>query len=372
LFVDMDPTAPAEAPAVAVAVDASTDGSVGVAPAGSVTESLFAAGGPPHPHHTAKRQEAAALLALWSALVLTEGTVRFVLTSPAQDLFPADRPVSVLPPFLPFLAALSECLFGLTGVFVGVGAAFFNLHNRAVTLAFLGSQTVLSWFVFIIYVFLIPSYRARYLEAPIFPFDTLGASRAFITMGIFTSVSLCLALQGGQFAFGMRLLGHQSPPGKASAAHAAKAAARGVFWNGNMVFGGVSTVVAGVLLLANAAGDGGTGRLDGVFVAPPHVGVFPLTTLFCGLTMAAAGAVGVVASFRPAWFRAALIYTAVAYVYMYLNFTIVQVGAIRPSGPPQAAAFHAGLVLLTALIGPYFAYQAKAARVEGASVAMTA
>jgi len=187
--------------------------------------------------HVFKRQEAGALLALWSALVLTEGTVRFILTSPSQDLFPADRPVNVLPPFLPFLAALAECVFGLTGLLVGLGAAFFNAHSRLVTIAFLGSQIVLSWFVFIIYVFLIPSYRAHYLSEPVFPFDTVGESRAFLAMGILTSVTLCLALQGGQFAFGVRLLGHQSPPGKASAAQAAMAAARGVFWNGNMVFG---------------------------------------------------------------------------------------------------------------------------------------
>jgi len=315
--------------------------------------------------HTAKRQEAAALLALWSALVLTEGTVRFILTSPAQDLFPADRPVNVLPPFLPFLAALAECVFGLTGVFVGVGAAFFNAHNRTVTLAFLGSQTVLSWFVFIIYVFLIPSYRARYLEDPIFPFDTLSASRAFIIMGIFTSVTLCLALQGGQFAFGMRLLGHQSPPGKASATHAARAAARGVFWNGNMAFGGLSTAVAGGLLLANAAGNADGGRLTALFGAPPHVGVFPLMTLVTGLLMAVTGLVGVAASVTSGLVRPFLALTGVNYAFAYLNFTIVQVGAIRPTGPPQAGAFHSGLVLLTALIGPYFAYVARTARAEG-------
>ncbi|OSX78032.1 hypothetical protein BU14_0125s0020 [Porphyra umbilicalis] len=314
--------------------------------------------------HVFKRQEAAALLAVWSALVLTEGTVRFILTSPGQDLFPADRPVNVLPPFLPFLAALAECVFGLTGLLVGVGAAFFNAHSRLVTIAFLGSQTVLSWFVFIIYVFLIPSYRARYLTESVFPFDTLGESRAFLTMGILTSVTLCLALQGGQFAFGVRLLAHQSPPGKASAAHAAKAAARGVFWNGNMVFGGVSTAVAGLLLLSNTAGRGGAGRLDGVFAAPPHVGVFPVLTLLTGLSMVATGLSGMAACVAHKLLKPFLAMTVANYLLMYLNFTIVQVGAIRPTGPPQAGAFHSGLVLLTALIGPYFTYRARLSRHE--------
>eukprot|EP00168_Porphyra_purpurea_P011724 TRINITY_DN2994_c0_g1_i4.p1 TRINITY_DN2994_c0_g1~~TRINITY_DN2994_c0_g1_i4.p1 ORF type:complete len:407 (-),score=86.90 TRINITY_DN2994_c0_g1_i4:96-1145(-) len=238
--------------------------------------------------HRAKRQEAAALLALWSALVLTEGTVRFVLAAPAGDLFPADRPASVAPPFLPFLASLMECVFGLTGVLVGVGGAFFNLHNRAVTVAFLISQTVMSWFVFIVYVFLLPSYRAHFLTAPIMQFDSVGASRAFITMGILTSAAICLALQGGQFTFGMRLLVHQGEPGKAS--RTAGAEGRGLFWNGNMVFAGLSTAVAGILLLANGAGAGRVAT--GIFGAPPHVGVFPLMTLLTGLSMVATGAWG--------------------------------------------------------------------------------
>ncbi|GAB0496003.1 hypothetical protein MMPV_007313 [Pyropia vietnamensis] len=313
--------------------------------------------------HTAKRQEAAGLLALWSALVLTEGTVRFVLSEPAQDLLPADRATSTLPPILPFLAALMECIFGLSGVFVGVGAAFFNIHSRMATLVFLITQTIQSWFVFIIYVFLIPSYRARYLEAPIFPFDSIGESRWFITMGILTSVALCLALQGGQFAFGMRLFAHQSPPGKASEADAAKSAARGLFWNGNMVLGGLSTTIAGGLLLA--AENGGAGRLGPVFFgAPPHVGVFPLMSLFTGLSMTATGLLGMAASVMSSLFTPLLVLTAFNYLLAYLNFTIVQVGAIEGGGPPQAAAFHSGLVLLTALIGPYFAYRARVGRLE--------
>lgn len=324
--------------------------------------------------HTRKRQEAAALLAMWSALVLTEGTVRFVLADPAQDLLPANRPESVLPPILPFLAALMECVFGLSGVFVGVGAAFFNAHNRMVTVAFLVTQTIQSWFVFLIYVFLIPSYRAHFLEAPIFPFDTIGETRAFITMGILTSVTLCLALQGGQFAMGLSLLAYQSPPGKASETDASKATIRGLFWNGNMVLGGVSTAVAGVLLLQAALG--GAGRIGPppptgppFFVAPPHVGVFPLMTLLTGLLMSAHGVLGMAASLRSSLFKALLGLTVATYLLMYLNFTIVQVGAIEGGGPPQAAAFHSGLVFLTVLIGPYFAYRARAVRAEQAAAA---
>jgi len=315
--------------------------------------------------HRAKRQEAAALLAVWSALVLTEGTVRFVLSSPAGDLFPDNRPSSMAPPFLAFIASLMECVFGLTGIFVGVGGAFFDLHSRAVTVAFLISQTVMSWFVFVVYVFLLPSYRARFLTAPIMQFDSIGASRAFITMGILTSAAICLALQGGQFTFGMRLLGHQGAPGKTSETHTARAAGRGLFWNGNMVFAGLSTSVAGILLLANGAGAGRVAAE--IFAAPPHVGVFPLMTLSTGLSMVATGLMGMAATGSSALLRPFLVVTVANYLLMYMNFTVVQVGAIRPSGPPEAAAFHSGLVLLTVLIGPYFAMAAHKARAEAAA-----
>ncbi|GAB0496000.1 hypothetical protein MMPV_007310 [Pyropia vietnamensis] len=313
--------------------------------------------------HSYMRQEAAALLTLWSALVLTEGTVRFILANPAQDLLPADRPTSTLPPILPFLAALMECIFGLSGVFVGVGAAFFNIHSRMATLVFLITQTIQSWFVFIIYVFLIPSYRAHFLTAPIFPFDSIGESRWFITMGILTSVALCLALQGGQFAFGMRLLAYQSPTWRKSHLHASLSVARGLFWNGNMVLAGLSTTIAGLLLLANAGGNGGAGRLSPRFFgAPPHVGVFPIMTFVTGLFAMVTGLVGMAACVARHLVKPFLALTAVNYIVMYLNFTLVQVGAIENGGPVAAAALHSGLVLLTALIGPYFAFRARVER----------
>eukprot|EP00168_Porphyra_purpurea_P019536 TRINITY_DN7831_c0_g2_i2.p1 TRINITY_DN7831_c0_g2~~TRINITY_DN7831_c0_g2_i2.p1 ORF type:complete len:357 (+),score=69.06 TRINITY_DN7831_c0_g2_i2:445-1515(+) len=230
-------------------------------------------------NHRRKRQEAAAMLLLWSALVLTEGTVRFVLSGPAEDLTPANRASSAPPPLLAFIGALFECIFGITGVLVGAGALLFNAHNRMVTIAFLATQTVMSWFTFIVYVFLLPAYRSAFLENPVFPFDSISESRAFITMGILTSVSLCLALQGGQFAMGLSLLAYQAPPGKASETDANKAAIRGVFWNGNMVLGGLSTTVAGAMLLA--ADKGGAGRLDGTFRCPPARGRFPTDDAMC-------------------------------------------------------------------------------------------
>ena len=311
-------------------------------------------------NHRRKRQEAAAMLLLWSALVLTEGTVRFVLSGPAKDLTPANRASSDPPPLLGFLGALFECVFGITGILVGAGALLFNAHNRMVTIAFLATQTVMSWFTFIVYVFLLPAYRSAFLTGPLLPFDSISESRAFITMGILTSVSLCLALQGGQFAMGLSLLAYQAPQGKASETDANKAAIRGVFWNGNMVLGGLSTTVAGALLLV--AEKGGAGRLDATFVAPPHVGVFPLMTLCVGIVMTFCGGLGMLASLRSNLVKTHIIYSAVTWVYMYLNFTIVQLGATRPAAPAQAAAFHSGLVLLTALIGPYFSNQAKQVR----------
>jgi len=131
------------------------------------------------------------------------------------------------------------------------------------------------------------------------------------------------------------------------------------------VFAGLSTAVAGVLLLANGAGAGRVAA--GLFAAPPHVGVFPLMTLLTGLSMVATGLMGMAATGSSALLRPFLVVTVANYVLMYMNFTVVQVGAIRPSGPPEAAAFHSGLVLLTVLIGPYFAMAAHKARAEAAA-----
>jgi len=314
--------------------------------------------------HLYKRQEAAALLALWSALLLTEGTVRFIQAGPSRELFPADRPADVVPPALPFLAALVECVFGLTGLLVGVAAAFFDSHSRPVTVAFLVTQTILSWFAFVIFVLLVPAYRVRYLADPLFPFDTVGQSRAFLLAAILTSVALYLALQSGQFAFGMRLLGYQAPPARASSGQASKAAARGVFWNVTMVCGGLATTVAGLLLLVNAAGRGGAGRLDAAFSAPPHVGVFPVLTTATGLLMVVTGLVGVATCAARKLLHPFLALSVANFLLMYLNFTIAQVGAIRPTGPPEVGAYQSGVVVVAALIGPYYTYRAQLARHE--------
>jgi len=161
---------------------------------------------------------------------------------------------------------------------------------------------------------------------------------------------------------GLRLLDHQAPAGKASDAHGARSAGRGVSWNVNMVFGGVSPAAVRGLLLGPSAG---AGRMAvGLFVAPPH-GVFPLVSLVTGLSMAATGVMGMDASRRSALVAPFLAASAANYVLMYLNFTVVQVGAIQPTGPPQAA-LHSDLVLLTGLIGPYCAVAARKARAKAA------
>jgi len=161
----------------------------------------------------------------------------------------------------------------------------------------------------------------------------------------------------------MRLLDHQAPAGKASDAHGARAAGRGVSWNVNMVLGGVSPAAARGLLLGAGAGAGRMAA--GLFVAPPH-GVFPLVSLVTGLSMAATGVMGMAASRRSALVAPFLAASAANYVLMHLNFMVVQVGAIQPTGPPQAAALYSDLVLLTGLIGPYCAVAARKARAKAA------
>jgi len=192
----------------------------------------------------------------------------------------------------------------------------------------------MSWYVFLVDVFLLPAYRARFLDAPLVQFWSVGASRASLATAILTTAALCLALQGAPFTFGVRLLDHQAPAGDAWETHGSRAAGRGVVWNATMVLGGASTAAAGGLLRGAGAGAGRVAA--GLLVAPPHVGVFPLLTLVTGLSMAAAGVVGVAASWRSALVALFLAASAANYGLMYLYCTVVQVGPGAADGADGA------------------------------------
>lgn len=299
------------------------------------------------------RNQAAALLALWSALVLSEGTIRFVASDPARDLTPGGPGLS---PLALFLGGASEAAFGLAGFVIGGASLLFGLNRPAVTASFLVVQTLLSIYVFLLYVFVQPALRARDLLEPLLPGMSVGSSRVLITMGIITSFSFCLALQGGQFLMGARLLAYQkqlagSPPGLATAAtmhNRVRAAA----WSINMLVGGLSTLFAGALLTREVTG---TSTFPAFFVAPPHVGVYPVLTVVTGLAMIAFAALGAATAAAGRMYWALVAATLPTYVLMYLNFALVQVGGIGQGRAIEAAPLHSGLVAVTVALAPYFA-----------------
>lgn len=83
--------------------------------------------------------EAAALVCLWSVLIINEGTMRFISSSPTIAKHVRDEPFS----FLAFLAALVQVCFGLVGLFVGVVALVLNKHRVAATKVAMSIQSAL-------------------------------------------------------------------------------------------------------------------------------------------------------------------------------------------------------------------------------------
>jgi len=301
----------------------------------------------------ASRTEAAALLTLWSVLTLGEGTIRFIASDPARDLTPGGPGLA---PAVLFVGGLFEAAFGVAGLVVGVAALLFRIHRVALTVSFLAFQTVLSFYVFIVYVFVEPAVRARDLVEPLLPGMSVGSSRLLLTMGILTSVSFCLALQGGQFVMGLRLLAYQQqvegrPAGFASAA-AGNNRLRAGGWAVNMLLGGLSTVVAGAVLVSQVTARS---TFPAFYAAPPHVGVYPVLTLFTGLLMTAHGALGVATAAAHRLQPTFVAMTLPVYLAMYLNFAFVQVGGIGMGRAAAAGPLHNGLVVVAVVIAPYFA-----------------
>lgn len=316
------------------------------------------------PSAGANQAQAAALLTLWSALVLSEGTIRLVASDPARDLTPGGPGLS---PLALFLGGSSEVAFGLAGLVLGASSLLFGFNRAVVTASFLVFQTILSVYVFFLYVFLQPALRARDLLEPLLPGMTIGSSRALLAMGILTSFSFCLALQGGQFLMGLRLLTYQrqlagSPAGFASAAikhNRIRAAA----WSINMLVGGLSTTAAGAVLVSQVTG---TTTFPAFYAAPPHVGVYPALTLVTGLVMVADAVLGLAACAAVRLYGALVVATLPTYLLMYANFAAVQVGGIGQGRAIEAAPLHTGLVFVTAALAPYFAFQWRAERAPAA------
>ena len=287
--------------------------------------------------------EAAALLTIWSILVINEGAIRVIDQNPSVDLLSAGRPSK----FFPFLGGLFEVAFGLLGLFIGLAAFLSDKHSSASTKISMAMQTALGYYVFVVFVFVIPVYRAIDTVQPALEGLSVAQTRFIITMGIFTSFHFCLALQGGQFVFMARLV--CATTGQNFLRQQTGNRMRAVFWNANLALSGLWTLITGAIVINNV----GSGRLEMPFFSPPNVGVLPGFTVFTGLVMVACGVSGAIVAIRnsaPLWYM----YTCAAvFTVALLNYGVLQFAlfADAPSGP---VALHNGLVFMVVFMGAYF------------------
>lgn len=293
--------------------------------------------------------EAAALLSLWSVLVINEGAIRLVDSNPAGMLSESGRP----DPVVVFLGGLFEVIFGLVGLAIGIAAFIFRWYSTPVTKLGIFISSLLGYYVFFVFVFIQPSFRAGDLEDTILEGLSIDQSKFLIVMGILTSFHFCLALQGGQFVFFARLI--CAGTGRDFLKQNTGNTMRAIFWNANLGLSGLWTLIAGSLIHAEAGG----GKLPAPFLAPPHVGRLPSMTIWTGILMILCGLVGI--GLAASKMRVPYMYYILAlYTYLsaFLNFTIVQFGFVdgAPSGP---VALHAGLVFMVVFLGPYFVHLAS-------------
>lgn len=294
--------------------------------------------------------EAAALLSLWSILVINEGSIRLVSQAPTIDLFADGRP----PKFVNLLGGIFEVIFGLAGLFVGLAALILRWYSTNATYFAMLLQTIGGYYVFLVFVFLIPGYATADLENPLFGGElSLGQSKFLGALGILTSFHFCLALQGGQFVFFCRLI--CGATGRNFLNQRTGYKMRAIFWNANFALSGLWTFITGVLISTNVD----SGRLDTPFESPPNVGVLPGFTIFNGLIMMLWGIMGI--AFGMTSMKVPDLYyigTAVVFVFNFMNFGIVQL-SLLPEPPVAAVALHNGLVFMVVFLGPYFVYLTK-------------
>lgn len=288
-------------------------------------------------------QEAAALLTIWSLLVINEGAIRLINSNPAAGLS-GGRPSNAVV----FLGGLVEVIFGLIGLFVGAAAFVLRKHNASVTKLAMVVQTILGYYVFVVYVFVIPAFRATDLVEPSLEGLSLGQSKFLIALGVLTSFHFCLALQGGQFVFMARLV--TATTGQDFLKQKSGARMRAAFWNGNLGMSGMWTLITGILIAANV----GSGKLEVPFESPPNVGLLPVMTIVTGAVMMVWAVTGIVIAQKrmgvPSLYFPV---TGLVYLLAFGNFTIVQFGLLD-GAPAGAVALHAGLVFMVTFLGPYF------------------
>lgn len=309
--------------------------------------------------HSRSYYEAAGLLLVWSALVLNEGSIRFVRFNSSEDPDVTSSEnadgMDRIPPIVLSVTAAFECLFGIMGVILGAWALIGRGGNVKTSAVHAAVTTLLGWPVFLVFVWTVPAFAAARFGAAaegVPPGLSESQAKFFLLMGLLGSFSFCLALQGGQFNMILRLLHYQSG-GKMLNKVVHNNKMRVFFWNGNMILGGFSTLAVGALLSSQVSGS----RILPPFQSPPHVGTYPWLSIITGIVMLLHGFLGVAVAFSKGLIKPLLFYTPFVYIMMYLNFVIWQLGSIPSEVPAFAAGMHSGLVIVTVLIGPYFAYK---------------
>lgn len=289
--------------------------------------------------------EASALLTLWSILVINEGAIRFIESNPS-NLDRALGPTDVSP-YLTFFGGLAEVIFGIFGLFVGYSAFILRSYSTLITKLCMLTQTILGWFVFIVFVFVVPSVRASNLQQPILTLST-STSRFIITMGIFTSFHFCLALQGGQFVFMARLVCAATGEDflKQNSGHFMRAC----FWNANLALSGLWTLITGAVINAQV----GSGELALPYKSPPNVGTLPGLTVTTGLIMFVWGIVGIIAAISKTASPLYYAGTGIVYLLALMNYGIAQFGTFAAGETGGSIALHNGLVFMVVFLGPYF------------------
>lgn len=289
--------------------------------------------------------EAAALLLLWSFIVLSEGVVRFISSNPSGDLAGERMPQAIL-----VLAAMFEVVYGLIGLFYAGAALFFKLFDLRYAKFAMFVQLVLSTFTFTIYGVIQPIFNIID-EGPGTIDGIVHREREIIMVfSLLTAASLGLALQGGQHIFFARLVAAATQTDFMK--HKSGNRPRAFFWNFNMGAAGIWLIGTGGIIIESTRNN----FTDRILRFGINTGSVPGMQVWTGIMLIIWGIVGELMALRkcgapPVYYMGSVL----VYVMSFLNFTLVQLGT-TPNGPVGIGCANTGLVLVFTFLGPYFVH----------------
>lgn len=208
-------------------------------------------------------------------------------------------------------------------------------------------QAILGTFVFIVYVFVVPSVAAsNALSQDVHPIS-LSLYKFLVVLGIFTSFHFCLALQGGQFVFMARMISSATNEDFLKQRSGNKL--RALFWSANLALAGLWTLITGSII----NGKIGSRILEEPFFFPPNVGRISGLTIVAGILMICFGfcSIATVITLRKVPSAYWILWTVV-FLFVWLNFTIAQIAKVGPFF--NAIAMHHGLTFTVMFLGAYF------------------